>query len=124
MRGSKPPATCRGSLASKEVSWGQEMRDRKNKARGSNGAIRVAALALCLLTFLFVAQTALHSHASGKNDSACQLCRTAHIGISAAPGPNHVPVPLIQRDVVIGLVVACPIELFLDNAPSRAPPSA
>lgn len=124
VRRSKLLATCRGFAASKKVSWGKEMRDWKMRARGRSGAIRVAALALCLLTFLFVVQTASHSHASGKNDSACQLCRTAHIGISAAPASGDVPLPLIQRDEVSQLVVACPLELFLDNAPSRAPPSA
>ena len=123
VRGSKQPATFQGFSASKGVSWRLKMSGR-DRTKDRHGALRVAALALCLVTFLFVIQTASHSHVGGKNDSACQLCRVTHTGISAAPASGDAPLPLIQRGRVSNLIVIRPLEVFLHSVPSRAPPSA
>jgi hypothetical protein len=82
------------------------------------------ALGLAICTFLFVVLSSSHIHASGQEDAACQLCQAAHIGISTALQASVLPVPLIQRAEPPRLVASVALELFLHNAPSRAPPAA
>lgn len=100
------------------------MADRDRGNRAGRNAVRIAAIALGVCTLLFVALSTAHIHNSGQDDSACNLCQAAHVGISAAVQADALPAPLIQRAELPQAIGFVTLELFLHNAPSRAPPAA
>jgi hypothetical protein len=87
-------------------------------------AARLVALSLAMLFVVFVAQAAVHSHATGQDEAACQVCQAAHLGPVLQAGSLLLHAPLKATGYVEPFVAAFHEELFFHDSPSRAPPSA
>jgi hypothetical protein len=98
--------------------------ERKSNSARQNNARLLLALALAVCTLLFVVLSTSHVHPGGQEDAACQLCQAAHIGITAVTAAGLLPAPLIVRAEMPRPLASVALELFLHNAPSRAPPAA
>jgi len=99
------------------------MRQQEHAGAGRNArALLAAGLALC--TLLFAVFSSSHIHSAGQDDATCRLCQAAHVGITTAPSAEALPALLIERAELPPLLCSVALELFLHNAPSRAPPSA
>lgn len=81
------------------------------------------AIALGLLSLLFLLQVTTHSHANGQDESACRLCQVAHLGVAPAVSAPVLSVPLISYGQVTDTVSLNISECFSSHSPSRAPPS-
>ena len=81
------------------------------------------AIALGLLSLLFLLQVTTHSHASGQDEPACRLCQVAHLGVAPAVSALVLGVPLVSFGQVTDTVTAHTSESFSEHSPSRAPPS-
>lgn len=88
------------------------------------GLIRAFALAVAVLFVLLVTQAPGHSHENGHNEAACQICQAAHIGAVPTVGVELLSSPLLAAGYVKPFIVAFHQELFFQDSPSRAPPSA
>jgi hypothetical protein len=80
------------------------------------------AIALGLLSLLFLLQVTTHSHANGQDESACRLCQVAHLGVAPAASAFVLSVPLVSFSRVTPNVILFVSETFSENSPSRAPP--
>jgi len=98
--------------------------DRSTRKRLRGNAAKLLAFSLCVLTVSFVVSSTIHFHSDRQNDSACQLCQAAHMGISPGLATHALPVPLVERTAVQSFVPFLHSELFLPSASPRAPPSA
>jgi len=112
----------RGSV--KAASGDSGLSRRTNDSLRYGRALRLLALAACLLTVFFVVVSTSHIHSDGQSDGACQICQVAHFGVPTALGAGVLPAPLMQRSEPPASVPFVPDEQFLSSAPSRAPPSA
>jgi hypothetical protein len=81
------------------------------------------AIALGLLSLLFLLQVTTHSHANGQHESACRLCQVAHLGVAPAVSAPVLSVPLVSFGQVTANVTLNFSEPFSEHSPSRAPPS-
>ena len=82
------------------------------------------AIALGLLSLLFLLQVTTHSHANGQDESACRLCQVAHLGVAPAVSAIELSVPLVSFGLVTEAVTHVGSEAFSEHSPSRAPPSS
>ena len=82
------------------------------------------AIALGLLSLLFLLQVTAHSHANGQDESACRLCQVAHLGVAPAVSALVLSIPLISFGQVTPNVTLHASECFSEQSPSRAPPSS
>lgn len=85
---------------------------------------RGLALALAVVSLLFLLQVTPHGHASGQDEATCRLCQAAHIGVAPALAAVALSVPLVELGVVFPQAAERALETFTDNSPSRAPPSS
>ena len=81
------------------------------------------AIALGLLSLLFLLQVTTHAHANGQDESACRLCQIAHLGVAPAVSVQVLSVPLFSYGRVTATVTLHVSESFSEHSPSRAPPS-
>jgi hypothetical protein len=81
------------------------------------------AIALGLLSLLFLLQVTTHSHTNGQDESACRLCQVAHLGAAPAVSVLALSVPLVSFGQVTPNVTLFVSEAFSEHSPSRAPPS-
>ena len=81
------------------------------------------AIALGLLSLLFLIQVSAHSHANGQDESACCLCQVAHLGVAPAVSALVLSVPLVSFGQVTATATFTISEFFFEQSPSRAPPS-
>jgi len=81
------------------------------------------AIALGVLSLLFLLQVSTHSHANGQNESACRLCQVAHSVIAPAVSALQLSVPLVSYGQVTAIIAVHFSESFSEQSPSRAPPS-
>jgi len=81
------------------------------------------AIALGVLSFLFLLQVSTHSHASGQDESACRLCQVAHLVMVPAVSALQMSAPLVSCGQVTATVAIHLSEAFCEQSPSRAPPS-
>jgi hypothetical protein len=81
------------------------------------------AIALGLLSLLFLLQVSTHSHANGQDESACRLCQVAHLGVAPAVSALVLSVPLVSFGQVTPHVTPHSSEAFSEHSHSRAPPS-
>ena len=86
--------------------------------------MRVFALAVAVLSVLFVAQSLSHSHSQGQNESACQICQAADVGLAPTAGTSTLVSPLVATGYLPPFVVTIQQEFFIQDSPSRAPPTA
>jgi hypothetical protein len=82
------------------------------------------AIALGLLSLLFLLQVTTHSHANGQHESACRLCQVAHLGVAPAVSALVLSVPLVSFGQVTASVALNVSEPFSEHSHSRAPPSS
>jgi len=81
------------------------------------------AIALGLLSFLFLLQVTTHSHASGQDEPACRLCQVAHLGVAPAVTALLLSVPFVSFGRVQARTAHATLETFSAHSPSRAPPA-
>ena len=81
------------------------------------------ALALGLLSLLFLLQVTVHSHANGQDESACRLCQVAHLGVAPAVTALLLSVPFVSFGRVQARTAHATSETFSAHSPSRAPPA-
>ena len=81
------------------------------------------AIALGLLSLLFLLQVTAHSHANGQDESACRLCQMAHSVIAPAVSALQLSVPLVSCGQVTAIVAVHLSDSFSEHSPSRAPPA-
>jgi hypothetical protein len=86
--------------------------------------VRVLALFMAVLFFLFVGQALNHFHARGQNEAACQVCQAAQIWSGPKALTPSLFSPLLAIGYIHPFVVRIYQEYFFHDAPSRAPPSA
>jgi hypothetical protein len=81
------------------------------------------AIALGVMSLLFLLQVTTHSHATGQDESACRLCQAAHLVMAPALSALQMSVPLVSCGQVTATVAIHVSEAFSEQSPSRAPPS-
>ena len=81
------------------------------------------AIALGVLSLLFLLQVSTHSHANGQDESACRLCQVAHLVMVPAVSALQLSAPLVSCGQVTATVAIHLSEAFSEQSPSRAPPS-
>jgi hypothetical protein len=81
------------------------------------------AIALGVLSLLFLLQVSTHSHAKGQDESACRLCQMAHSVMTPAVSALQLSVPLVSCGQVTAIVTVHVSESCSEQSPSRAPPS-
>jgi len=84
---------------------------------------RPAALALALLSLLFLLQVTPHTHANGHDEAACRLCQAAHIGVTPAVSGIVLTIPLAPVGEVAAKHLVRVTESFLSHSDPRAPPA-
>lgn len=84
---------------------------------------RPMALALALLSLLFLLQVTTHSHANGQDEAACRLCQAAHIGVTPAVSGIVITIPLVPVGEVAASHIVRATESFLSHSDPRAPPA-
>jgi hypothetical protein len=97
------------------------MKGAANLAR--SGLARPLALALALLSLIFLFQVTPHGHTNGQDEAACRLCQAAHIGVAQALTAVALVVPLIPSGRVSITTLTAETKFFFAHSPSRAPPS-
>jgi hypothetical protein len=92
------------------------------KRSGARGA-RSIAVALALLSLIFLLQVTPHEHANGQDEAACRLCQVAHV--SAIPAVSGIvsSVPLVAVGEITAPRVLAASESFFFHADPRAPPA-
>jgi hypothetical protein len=85
--------------------------------------LRVLALALALLSVVFLVQSLTHFHTTGQDEAACQICQAAHIGPAPAARVELQVSALLVAGYVQPFVAKIHQELFSHDCPSRAPPT-
>ncbi len=80
------------------------------------------ALALALLSLLFLLQVTPHGHANGQDEAACRLCQAAHLGVIPTVFGIVSSVPLVPIREVVVLNFEVTTESFFSHSDPRAPP--
>jgi hypothetical protein len=80
------------------------------------------ALALALLSLLFLLQVTPHGHANGQDEAACRLCQAAHLGVIPTVSGIVSSVPLVPIREVVALNFGVATESFFSHSNPRAPP--
>jgi len=83
---------------------------------------RPLALALALLSLLFLLQVTPHTHTNGQDEAACGLCQAAHVGATPAVSGIVFSVPLVAVGKVSAPIVLAANESFLSHSDPRGPP--
>jgi hypothetical protein len=94
------------------------------QARKSGGHwARSIAIALALLSLIFLLQVTPHEHANGQDEAACRLCQVAHVSVIPAVSGIVFSVPLVPVGEVAAPQVPATTESFFFHADPRAPPA-
>ena len=80
------------------------------------------ALALALLSLVFLLQVTAHSHANGHDEAACRLCQVAHLGVIPTVSGIASSIPLAPVSAVATFTLGIVSESFLSHSDPRAPP--
>jgi hypothetical protein len=80
------------------------------------------ALALSLLSLLFLLQVTPHGHANGQDEAACRLCQAAHMGVIPTISGIVLSIPLAPVCEVEASELAAVAESFFSHSDPRAPP--
>ena len=81
------------------------------------------ALALAVLSLVFLLQVTPHGHANGQDEAACRLCQVAHLGVAPAVTAVTLTLPLVPVGQVAPSAPLAETEFFFAHSSSRAPPS-
>jgi hypothetical protein len=81
------------------------------------------AVALAIVSLVFLLQVTAHSHASGHDEADCRLCQVAHIGIAPALSATLLSLVLLYFGEIRVPVSQHITESFSAHSASRAPPS-
>jgi len=84
---------------------------------------RPMAVAIAVLSLLFLLQVTTHTHANGQDEAACRLCQAAHIGVAPAVSGIVLAVPLVPVGEVVASQAGPAVESFLLHSDPRAPPA-
>jgi hypothetical protein len=82
------------------------------------------ALGVAVLLALFLFQVASHVHANDRNQSACNRCQLAHLGLALVKKNTLLRVPHLAVGRIFTFTPIFHQVLFLQFSSSRAPPSA
>lgn len=84
---------------------------------------RPLALALALLSLIFLLQVTPHGHANGHEEGACRLCQAGHVSVTPAVSSQILTVPLVPVGEVVSRYFRLITESFLSHSDPRAPPA-
>jgi hypothetical protein len=87
-------------------------------------AAKATAVALALLSLLFLLQVAPHNHAKGQDEATCRLCQAGHVSVTPAISGILLTIPLVPVGEVAVTHVSTSTESFLCHSDPRAPPSS
>lgn len=99
---------------------GKGMQGLVHKSGGRIG--RPLALALALLSLLFLLQVTPHTHTNGQDEAACGLCQAAHVGATPAVSGIVLSVPLVAVGMISAPIVLAANENFFSHSDPRGPP--
>jgi hypothetical protein len=85
---------------------------------------RSIAIALALLSLIFLLQVTPHEHANGQDEAACRLCQVAHVSTIPTVSGIVFSVPLVVVGEVATPRVLTASDSFFFHADPRAPPVA
>jgi hypothetical protein len=85
---------------------------------------RGVALTIAVLLALFLFQIASHVHPNDQNETACNRCQLAHLGLALVRSNTVLPAPLLAVGRTLPVVLIFHLVLFLQFSSCRAPPSA
>lgn len=81
------------------------------------------AIALTLLSLVFLLQVTPHEHANGQDEAACRLCQVAHVSAIPAVSGIVLSVPLVPVGEVVTPRVLGTTDSFSLHSDPRAPPT-
>jgi len=84
---------------------------------------KAIAIALALLSLIFLLQVTPHEHANGQDEAACRLCQAAHVSVIPAVSGIAFSVPLVPVGEVAAPRVPFTSESFPLHADPRGPPA-
>jgi len=84
---------------------------------------RSIAIALALLSLVFLLQVTPHEHANGQDEAACRLCQVAHVSVIPAISGIVFSTPLVPMGEVPAPAALSATETFFSHADPRAPPA-
>ena len=90
--------------------------------RRSQALTKSLAVALALLSLLFLLQVTPHGHANGQDEAACRLCQAAHMGVIPTISGIVLSIPLAPVSEVEASEIAAVAESFFSHSDPRAPP--
>jgi hypothetical protein len=93
---------------------------RKTGGRGAKSL----AIAVALLSLIFLLQVTPHGHANGQDEAACRLCQAAHVSAIPAISGVVLSVPFEAVGEVTSPRVLVITESFSRHSDPRAPPQA
>jgi hypothetical protein len=82
-----------------------------------------AAIALALLSLVFLLQATPHQHTNGQDEAACRLCQAAHVSAIPAVSGIVFSVPLVPVGEVSAPRILAATENFPLHSDPRAPPA-
>jgi hypothetical protein len=87
------------------------------------GLAKPLALAVALLSLIFLLQVTTHGHANGQDEGACRLCQAGHV--SAAPVVSGIilTAPLVPVGEVAARHFDVVTESSLSHSDPRGPPA-
>jgi hypothetical protein len=83
---------------------------------------RFLALALSLLSLVFLLQVTPHGHVNGQDEAACRLCQAAHMGVIPTISGIVLSVPLAPVREVEAPEFRVVTEGFFSHRDPRGPP--
>jgi|SRR5450432_4072266 len=96
----------------------------RHTPNSKNYFARTLALGLACCLVLFVVQVVVHGHEKGHNEAACRVCHAAHLGSAPVVNAFLLAAPVASNYGVCEIVIQFHKDLFVYDAPSRAPPAA
>jgi hypothetical protein len=81
------------------------------------------ALALSLLSLVFLLQVTPHGHANGQDEAACRLCQAAHLSVIPTVSAIASSVPLVPISEVATVDLKADPQSFSRHSDPRAPPA-
>jgi hypothetical protein len=96
---------------------------RHESGYGSRRLARSLALALALLSLVFLLQVTPHGHSNSQDEAACRLCQAAHVSAIPVVSGIVLSVPLVAVGEVAAPNALVSTESFFSHSDPRAPPA-
>jgi hypothetical protein len=95
---------------------------RHESRQGSRRLARSLALALALLSLVFLLQVTPHGHTNSQDEANCRLCQAAHVSATPVVSGIVLSVPLVAVGEVAAPSAPVSTESFFSHSDPRGPP--